>query len=107
MNQPNTLTEATQDKALALVAAWLGPRMGHNGPAPTGEDAAYNATGPMLVREWSAGSVEDAPTIILEGGPFEWGIEASLDTTLVADLAKIGVFAEPYYSFTLCLFPKD
>lgn len=111
--QTSTLTIEQQDKALEIVAEWLGPRMGHDGPAPTGKDAAYRAEGPMLVRDWEPFSYcdghphtgEPRPTIILEGGPDEWGVYASLDDEVVAKLHEIGVFGEPYNSWNLCLYP--
>lgn len=108
-----TLTAEQQEQALAIVAEWLGPRMGHDGPAPTGKEAAHRAEGPMLVPDWESFSYRDGrayvgeptPTILLEGGPYEWGVEASLDDEVVAKMRKIGVHAEPYNSWNLSLYP--
>lgn len=98
------LTEKQQDKALAVIAGWLGPQMGYDGPAPTGEHAANHAEGPMLRRDWDWPS-EPTPTILLEGGPYDWAVEVSLDDDVVRTLRKIGVFAEPWAGYALCLYP--
>lgn len=97
------LTAATQKKALQIVAEWLGPRMGHDGPAPTGSDAAYNAEGPMLSAEWDWPEDGPTPTILLEGGPHDWAIDAAWECQ--ARMDAIGVFCEPYSGYALCLYP--
>jgi hypothetical protein len=94
------LSVSKQDKALALVAGWLGPRMGYDGPAPTGREEAYRAQGPMLEREW-----DGRPAVILEGGPYDWAIEAGSE--LADQFSAIGVFAEPYSGWALCLYPAE
>ena len=108
---PPWLTEEQQDQALAIVAAWLGPQLGHDGPAPTGLEAAWFADGPMLDRLWSWTKHPTCgggtPTILLEGGPDDWAIEASGDLKVVAALKKIGVFAEPYAAYALCLYVAE
>lgn len=126
-----------QAKALALVAEWLGPRMGYAGPcescgtsmddcflagddtccarcdrrhppasAPTGDDAAYRALGPALNREWDWPSGGPTPTILLEGGPYDWAIDVSLDDEMIEKFREIGVFAEPYSGWALCLYRR-
>lgn len=97
------LTTDQQEQALALVAAWLGPKLGHDGPAPTGEQAARIATGPMLNPEWDWPSSGPTPTILLEGGPDGWAYAAGFD--LADALREIGVSAEPYAAYALCLHP--
>ncbi|GEL47072.1 hypothetical protein CHO01_21880 [Cellulomonas hominis] len=97
------LTSQQQDRALELVAAWLGPKLGYDGPAPTGKDAAYTASGPMLNPEWDWPSSGPTPTILLEGGPDDWAIFAAHE--LADQMAGIGVFAEPYACYALCLYP--
>jgi hypothetical protein len=99
------LTKKQQEQALGLVAAWLGPRMGYDGPAPTGPDASARALGPNLAPDWDWPSSGPTPTLLLEGGPFDWAVDASLDDDLVGELKKIGVFAEPYAGYALCLYP--
>lgn len=95
------LTQEQAEAALAQVAAWLG-RRGYGGPngepAPTGRDAAYRAEGPMLVMDWDWPS-RPTPTVILEGGPYDWAIEAAWSIDVP------GVFAEPYSGWALCLYP--
>jgi hypothetical protein len=100
-----SLTTEQQDRALAFIAAWLGPRMGYDGPAPTGESAAYRAEGPMLHRAWDWPSDGPVPTILLEGGPDDWAVAASLTTSVINELAQVGVYAEPYAGYALCLYP--
>ncbi|WP_156250881.1 hypothetical protein [Pseudactinotalea terrae] len=98
----NTLTTDQQQRALDLVAAWLGPKMGHDGPAPTGQEAANRAEGPWLHPTWDWPG-KPTPTILLEGGPYDWALEVSWD--LRSQFAGIGVFAEPYAGYALCLYP--
>lgn len=97
------LTNAQQDKALAIVAKWLGPKMGYDGPAPTGVEAQRNAEGPVLVRDWDWPESGATPTILLEGGPYEWSIDAGAECREA--MSAIGVFCEPYNGFALCLYP--
>lgn len=101
-----TLTKRQQELALKIVAGWLGPRLGHNGPAPVGPDAAYTADGPMLVSDWDWPS-EPTPTILLEGGPYDWAIEVSCDDVVCQQMRKIGVYAEPYAGYALCLYRES
>ena len=97
------LTKAQQAKALKIVAEWLGPTLGHDGPAPTGEEAARHAQGPMLNPEWDWPSTGPTPTILLEGGPEDWAVLAAAQTR--EQMTAIGVFAEPYAAWALCLYP--
>lgn len=101
------LDPAKQEAALQIVAAWLGARMGYDGPAPTGMHAAMHALGPQLVSDWDWPSDGPTPTILLEGGPDDWAVRVSMDEGAVQALAKIGVFAEPYASYALCLYVND
>lgn len=100
------VTKRQQEQALRAVAAWLGPRMGHSGPAPTGPDAAHRGSGPMLIPDWDWPSVP-TPTIILEGGPHDWAVYAPQDETVRKTFDRIGVWAEPYAGYALCLYLKD
>lgn len=100
------VTKRQQEQALRAVAAWLGPQMGHAGPAPTGPGAARHASGPMLVPEWDWPSVP-TPTILLEGGPHDWAIRVGEDEAVRAAFDRIGIWAEPYASYALCLYLKD
>lgn len=102
-----TLTPQQQHEALDIVAAWLGPQMGYDGPAPTGRDAAYAGIGPELNPAWDWPQSGPTPTILLEGGPYDWAITVALDGACVASFKRIGVFAEPWASYALCLYPAD
>lgn len=99
---PRKVTKTQQAKALALVAEWLGTKMGYEGPAPTGPEAARIAAGPMLNSTWDWPSSGPTPTILLEGGPYDWAICVSDE--LAEKFAAIGVFAEPYAGWALCLY---
>jgi hypothetical protein len=70
------------------------------GPAPTGPEAAYRGLGPEL-REY-----EGIPSIVLEGGPYEWAIEGSCAIQKELDAKGIKVYVEPYYSFMLSIYPN-
>ena len=99
----DSLNSKRQQQALGIVAAWLGPKMGYDGPAPTGQQAAWTADGPMLNPAWDWPSSGPTPTILLEGGPEDWAIDASFE--LREQFSGIGVFAEPYAGYALCLYP--
>ena len=99
------LTKTQQAKALAIVAAWMG-KQGYaedenGGPAPTGKDAAYQGLGPELVEKWDWPATP-TDTIILEGGPDEWAYHAGF--ACADEFAAIGVHAEPYAAYALCLY---
>lgn len=99
------VTKRQQAEALALVAAWLGPQMREDGkPVPTGAEAAYRAEGPQLVPDWDWPSSGPTPTILLEGGPYDWAIEASWE--LRKEFAAAGIFAEPWAGWALCLYAE-
>lgn len=137
MTTKTKLTEAQCTKALIVVAEWLGKRKGMsptfecphdnacetNRPdewpahkdatmcpkpklaaAPTGPDAARHALGPELNMTWSWPG-KPTPTILLEGGPYDWAIEASCKLT--HQFARLGIFAEPYAGYALCLYPDN
>lgn len=76
------------------------------GPAPTGREAAHSAAGPMLSPEWDWPG-QPTPTILLEGGPEDWAYRASMNPLVIRELAAVGVFAEPYAYYALCLYPWE
>lgn len=100
-----TLPQRKQDQAARIVAAWLGPQLGYTGPCPISEEAARNATGVQLKRDWDWPSNGPTPTLLLEGGPEDWAILAAGE--LHDEFRAIGVFAEPYASYALCLYRDD
>lgn len=103
MTAMTPLSALQLQKALQLVAAWLGSQMRDDGqPCPTGRDASYSGLGPNLVPDWDWPSGGPTPTILLEGGPEDWAIWAG--AKLRDEFAAIGVFAEPYASYALCLY---
>lgn len=127
----STVTEAQAEGVLALVAEWLG-RKGYGtpvcphgqelqdgrfwlhqdgtdcedqgtGPAPTGVEAAHNGAGPMLLMDWDWPG-GPTPTVLLEGGPYDWAIEVGEAIRDRCD--AIGVWCEPYSGWALCVYPK-
>lgn len=94
------VTKAQAEKALREVARQLSAQRAGL-PVPTGRDAAYHGIGPELRMEWDWPG-KPTPTILLESSEFdEWAME--IDTVKVGTVA--GVFAEPYASYALCLYP--
>ncbi len=94
------VTKAQAEKALREVARQLSAKRGGY-PVPTGPDAAYHGDGPELRMDWNW-SGTPTPTILLESSAFsEWTFE--IDTVKVGAVA--GVFAEPYSSYALSLYP--
>lgn len=93
------------DEAVALVAAWLGNRMGYDRPAPVGEKFAHRGAGPMLVPDYEGlwYPQDPTPALILEGGPEDWAVYAAAECQ--KDLNDMGVFAEPLASFILQFYP--
>lgn len=101
------LTQRQLDAALEEVAQWLGPRMGcEDGPAPTGKEAADRGEGPWLKEDWDWPG-EPTPTILLEGGPDDWAVRVAGEPAFCEAMREIGVFAEPWASYALCLYPDD
>jgi hypothetical protein len=106
MARTKRVTKTQAEKALALVAAWMGPRgMTLDGsPAPSGKDAADQGMGPQLIMDWDWPG-DPTPTILLEGGPYDWAIEIGSD--IRDDLAKMRIWSEPYAGYALCLHRLD
>lgn len=100
------VTAKQQKAALKIVAAWLGPRMGYDGPAPTGDAAAYAGDGPRLDPKWDWPNAGPTPTILLEGAD-DWAVEIGGSTTVTRQMRDIGVWTEPYAAYALCLYPTD
>jgi hypothetical protein len=94
-----------QARSLHLVAKWMGEHgMTEDGsPAPTGRDAAHSGLGPQLIADWDWPSSGPTPTVLLEGGPEDWALRVSGE--LADEFDRIGVFAEPYAGWALCLYP--
>lgn len=104
------LNQAQCEATLQGVAAWMG-RIGmtdDGSPVPTGRDAAYVAAGPMLVMDWEPhwGDGSPRPTILLEGGPYDWPSEVCEDEQFQQICKGQGVFAEPLASYALGLYPR-
>jgi hypothetical protein len=74
------------------------------GPAPTGEGAAHHGLGPMLHMTWDWPG-EPTPTVILEGGPDDWGVACSFAVQRAMDEAGVPVFVEPWSGWALCVYP--
>jgi hypothetical protein len=108
MTEKTELTVEQQQAALDIVAKWLGPRMGYGDglPAPTGAEYANRAEGPMLNPAWDWPSDGPLPTILLEGGPYDWACLVSMDNAVCAEMGEIGVFMEPYAGYALCLYAE-
>lgn len=93
------VTQKQAEKALAEVARQLSKM--HGLKVPTGPDAAFHGDGPELNMEWTWPG-KPTPTILLESSLFpEWALE--IDSSKVSKVA--GVFAEPYSSYALSLYP--
>lgn len=98
------VTKTQAEFVLAKVAEWLGPRMGYDGPAPTGSGPAYLAEGPELNMGWDWPSGGPTPTILLEGGPYDWAVECSWEVQQEIDKAGKSVWVEPYAGYALCIY---
>lgn len=98
------ITTAEGNYVLKLAAEYLATQgMGdEKGNVPTGRDAAYSGTGPMLVEDWDG----DTPSVMLEGGPYEWALEATGYIQERIDAAGKNLFVEPYYSFSINIYRK-
>lgn len=106
------LSKETAEKALAVVAKYLGPYTGQSKgqPCPTGEDAYRHGTGVTLDMEWYWPSSGPTPTILGEGGDMtDWVYYVGVMGAegLDEELAKIGVRAVPYSGYALGLFYDD
>jgi hypothetical protein len=125
------VTKAQATKVLDAVAAYLGPKglgeavcpdglpvdwlLNHPDgtpcdnptftPAPTGEDAAYKGMGPMLDMAWASWTGPERPTILLEGGPYDWPIEGCYEIQQALTAAGVDVFVEPINGYALGIYP--
>lgn len=126
-----TVTTQQAETVLALVAEWLGRKglgtphcpegralddyVQHTddgspcltatfGPAPTGKDAAWNALGPQLVMDWDW-SGTPTPTILLEGGPYEWAYDCSFWVQEQLHTMGLRLYVEPYACYALSIYP--
>lgn len=105
-SEMGTLSEEQQQKALAIVAQWTGPRLGHDGPAPTDEAAYEDNSGIVLVPAWVPHWGDGAPVpTILHEGLNDWAIHVSDDANVSEQLRQIGVFCEPLTEYALGLYP--
>ena len=95
------LTNRQMNRALEIVAAWMGPVLLDTvEPAPTGREAAWNGVGPVLFKAWDFPR-NPGPAIVMEGDDWTRAfLDAHSDT-----LQDIGIFAEPYNDWALCLYP--
>jgi hypothetical protein len=99
------VTKKQAEAVLQQVAEWLG-KQGYGQEidgkyipvAPTGPDAARHALGPDLVMNWDWPG-QPTPSIILEGGPYDWAIEVPINVP--------GVWTEPYAGYALCIYRED
>lgn len=73
------------------------------GPAPTGPDAAYRGEGPELKMYWDWA---EAPTVLLEGGPYEWAITCCGYVQSALDAKGLKVYVEPYAGYALSIYPN-
>lgn len=100
------LTDDQQQKALELVAAWMGAKYFDGPPCPTGYAASTHALGPVLIPDYEGVwvPITPTPTILVEGIPgADWAYWACSE--LVNEFAKIGVWSEPLTGFALALYP--
>jgi len=107
------LTKTQCEKALQVVAKWMGevkfygPLISEEpfkcGPCPTGEEAARSGLGPMLMMDYEGWYGPARPAIVLEGGPYDWAMEAAW----LPELKALGIFAEPIAGYALGLYPGD
>lgn len=92
---------------LNLVAEWLGTQGygdKNGGPAPTGRDAAYRGAGPELRMDFDFLGLGETPTVVLEGGPYEWSMECSWWVQQRLDERGVPVWVEPYTSWALSVY---
>lgn len=74
------------------------------GPAPTGRHAADHGLGPVLVMDWDWNG-KPTPTVILEGGPYDWAIECCFDVQQALKASGVPLFVEPYSGWALSVYP--
>ncbi len=102
MTTTTRVTERNAEIVLALVADWMGDH-GMSKPVPTGSAAAYSGLGPMLIMDWDW-PCTPTPTVILEGGPYDWAADCCADVQASIDAAGMSLFVEPYSAWALCIY---
>ena len=106
MTATTPLTPEDQQKALDLVAAWMGAKYFDGPPCPTGYTASIHAQGPVLIPDYEGVwvAMEPTPTILVEGIPgADWADWASAE--LAEEFSKLGIAAQPLTGFALSLHP--
>ena len=101
----STVTERRATLVLNLCAEWIGKAQGLDGPAPTGSEAAWHALGPELNLGWDWPSSGPTPTVLLEGGPYDWACDCCSWVQAQLDARKVPVYVEPYAGYALCIYP--
>jgi hypothetical protein len=105
VNEDPEISPVSEEDAQAVlnaVAAWLGSEKGMTAdgrPTPTGRAAADSGLGPQLVMDWDWPSTP-TPTILLEGGPYDWALEVWAD---IRDQFP-DLHLEPYAGYALCIY---
>lgn len=92
--KPITKTQA--NKALAVIKDLARKRYGYTDAELDSSDLTLNMTW-----DWPSGG--PTPTILWEGGEYEWAYNWSYEVTKKVP----GVFAEPYAGYALCLYRED
>jgi hypothetical protein len=88
------VTQKRAMRAFQIVREWAMRTQGYTEEELNGTDLA-------LRMDWDWPSGGPTPSIIWEGGPYDWAMDLSFD---VSD-AIAGIWAEPYSGWALCLYP--
>ncbi len=88
------VTKTQANKALAQIKAHARDRYGY-----TREE--FDRNGPSLVMDWDWPDSGPTPTILWEGGEYDWAVAWSHVVQVP------GVFAEPYAGYALSLYRDD